>query len=214
MGLFFCAFLATLPVPVRGDDCFCTAPDGTCSADVSCAGGCWAVCGPPCSAGCSGSGSGPGGGARNPAKLSLLFSLEQEAITGEDLAKLLSEQSGLRFAYVSPGPLSLDISGIPYEDLLPVLARNGVVAVVHDDDLGSPKTLAEARFSFRADSAPASTVAEALAEISGGAVEFIPRSRDQQISVDLKRVSALDLVQIFSGMGRVRVTQSRYSGAQ
>jgi len=46
----------TLSPKVRGESCSCSAPDGSCSATVSCSGGCYAMCenNGGCIAACSG----------------------------------------------------------------------------------------------------------------------------------------------------------------
>src|SRR5258707_5962635 len=61
LGSILILFLGFAPShsasPLTFDDCSCTAPDGSCSASVTCKGGCTKFCGnnDNCSASCSGS---------------------------------------------------------------------------------------------------------------------------------------------------------------
>jgi hypothetical protein len=195
-----CALLATAGA-AWGGDCSCVSPDGSCSASVTCPSGCYATCGTLCEAGCT-SGRGPGGGAQSPTKPPLTLTLK--GATDEDLSATLSQQLGVTVAYVSPQALNLDLQEIGLEDLLHVLSKSGAVAILHAAP-PSQKVTSETRVSLRAVGAEASAIAEALDRVSGGAITFSPRNSEQPVSLDVKDVSAGDLVRILAGLGRARL---------
>ncbi len=197
--------LLALPGLVRAWDCSCTAPDGSCSAQVSCTNGCYATCGSTCMAGCSNS-RGPGGGPQSPSKNLAPISLEVESLGAEDLSAVLSKQLGARVAYASPQPLNLDIHGLGVEDVLNVLSKSGAVAILHSAGDAEPARIGPgAMLSLRANEVPGSAVAEVLSRVSGGAILFSPDDAQQTISLDLKELTAREVVRILSSLGQARL---------
>jgi len=131
--------------PALAHDCDCVAPDGSCSASVSCPDGCYAMCGSQgnCSSGCAE--GGPAGGPKHddpsPLRSPLAFSGQASAnlvtlnatdLTGQDVTDLLQDALGsdVRFLPVDPHQTySIDLIEFPADQLTRALAEFGVVAV-------------------------------------------------------------------------------------
>lgn len=127
-GLLFsltCLTLVTVPpTSVSADNCSCSAPDGSCSASVSCKGGCTKFCGNNnnCSAECSGAYSFYG----------TEVTFEFQNATYPQLVAELSRLSGKEIVFTPTKPDGLFNAGAKRAvlwDALKMLARNGTVLV-------------------------------------------------------------------------------------
>jgi len=137
-------------------DCSCSAPDRSCSASISCDGGCLAICGSggACTAKCS-STSGPGltpfikespalpGGAaegREPFISRALpksvgahrLNVDLRSAAAEEISFQLSVLAKLPIRFIpAPGgeTLSVHVKDFPLEELLSILAKRGAVVI-------------------------------------------------------------------------------------
>lgn len=132
--------------PALAYDCDCAAPDGSCSASVSCPNGCFALCGNQghCSSGCQNGGPAENGPRQeNPNPLGAtadLLSFNATDLTGEDLAGLLEDALGSDVRFLPVNPLetySLDVIELPPAQLARAMSEFGVVAVADSPKSGS-----------------------------------------------------------------------------
>src|SRR5215467_7980094 len=106
------------------DTCSCSAPDGSCSASVTCKGGCTKFCGNNnnCYAECSGAYSYYG----------MEVTFEVQNATYPQLVAELSRISGKDIVFTPPKPDTLFNAGAkraPLWDALKILANNGTVTI-------------------------------------------------------------------------------------
>jgi len=115
------------------NDCSCKAPDGSCSAGVSCPGGCIADCpnGGGCYAICKKGTSGGDDEAIGPI-LMMSVNLELRGGTNRQLTSEIARITGREFVFVPDNPndpVNLDVKDLPLWDVLEVLSRRGKVRI-------------------------------------------------------------------------------------
>jgi len=209
---------------VLASSCSCTAPDGSCSASITCSGGCIATCGTGgnCSAKCSSaSGGGTNGGRQQPAPLEgdptagamqgRLVNLDIQSANSRDISELLSAQLGLSVGFVNAGPedmLTVHAVDFPVDELIAWLRRFGSVAV-SDKPIAAPGAglgvPSDQRVTLQASDASAQTLVELLGEILGSEVRFTPRDPQLRISVDVKDASVGEVLEVLERYGTVEV---------
>jgi hypothetical protein len=117
------------------DNCSCNAKDGTCSANISCAGGCIAVCpggGNTCRATCSGGGGGSGYGEID---YMMAVSMQTDSDTNTVAAEL-ARITGRPVVFIPANgntPISLDVKRAALWDVLEILSASGKIEIGGDD---------------------------------------------------------------------------------
>lgn len=225
----FVLLMAVLVLLVGGQEvlassCSCTAPDGSCSASITCSGGCIAVCGTGgnCSAECSASGGGGTKGQRQlPAPLDddptagpdqgQLVNLDIQSATSLDISEVLSAQLDRPVAFVNAEPedvLTLHAVDFPVDELIDWLRRFGSVAV-SDKPVAAPGSglgvPSDHRVTLQASDASPQTLVELLGEILSSEVRFVPRDPELRISVDVKDASVGEVLELLERYGTVEV---------
>jgi hypothetical protein len=202
-----------LVLPTDVQACSCTAPDGSCSASVSCPGGCDAIFaeGGYCSAECVNEGGGPKPPPRpGPGSLSEApegkIRLSAARIPGSRLAQLLSETTRGRLAFLPTLPdqlISVELKDVPLDQLPEILSRVGSTAVRTEGATSPQAPEAESRISTQVESVRTGDVARLLAEASGGRVAFRPSDPDKRISLELRDFPMHSLKEILTPHGSV-----------
>lgn len=226
--LLFCgALLLVLVAPVSmAESCSCTAPDGSCSASVSCTGGCMAICGSGgnCSSSCSGGGGGKPEeehqGLRSaPGELRVAPGGQEERITvdaldlaAEDVSALLSNLSGREITFVpnlAGERLSITAKNFPVGQLISGVAEYG--AVGHQPLRVSAGHLGlDERVSLQAKKVTAEALVGMVESLSGGRAAFIPADPTAPISMEVKGVRLGELLASLTNFGQVVVDGQRF----
>lgn len=208
-----------LPGSAQAESCSCTAPDGSCSASISCSGGCLAICGSgqQCSAKCSGSTTDRTPLEPNPLQAPAadmrhylgerdepLVTLEIQDATGQEISSALREQFNLPVEFRLPEAgerLSIDASNMPLGEVLQALSSRGAVAAVTDAG-GAGARLSTLVSMQVQDFAPAE-VAHLLGDVLGATVAFTAVDGNARISLDVKNIPASEVLVLLSQYGQV-----------
>lgn len=216
----FASLLVAAP-SLQAESCSCTAPDGSCSASMTCTDGGIPTCsnGGDCSAQCSGGDSGPGEPFENNARYSPADSLRAGAISGEErrislgvrsatgseLSAILSERLGVKIEIVPRGEVlvALDVKDYPAQDLLAHLQTVGALGmIVPGSDRGPSAELAQRLNVSALDSTP-EELAVLLARLLDQPVEFQPAEPGRALTLDVKDASAYEVLRVLERFGTV-----------
>lgn len=123
--------IALLILTVSGsgtfESCSCGADDGSCSANVSCGGGCFALCpSDGCRAGCSGAGM----------DLMMQVSIQQTASNSTQLSSELARVTGQPIVFTpfnGDGAISFDVKRAVLWDVLDAMSQSGKVEIGGED---------------------------------------------------------------------------------
>lgn len=189
------------------DDCSCVAPDGSCSASISCSGGCTQFCGnnDNCRASCSGAHGFYGDEltfqmdngtyprlvaelarrsgkeiAFSPAKPSMVFNVGFKRATLWDALKLLSEQGTLR------------IDGQDFENLKRLRSS----------------LLSDEKFSFCVKNTPVNTFINDLIGLTGLPLRISSGSPKATINIKLENVTLSEILTAVANQTGTEITQA------
>lgn len=201
--------------PVLALSCSCTAPDGSCSASVTCSGGCGAICmsSSGCSAWCSGGGGGEspdqknltGGRGKGGPEHSKRISMELKEVSAAEFSQALSAYAGtvISFAPRIDGELlSVQIQNSTVGDVIAQLAKLGAVATSAAAATSSGVELSD-RVSLEAKGITVGTLAEMVEQLTGGRGSFMARSPHDQVNLEIKDSSVEDLLRQLAHFGAV-----------
>lgn len=130
VSLLIGLLLASTIVAAAFENCSCTANDGSCSASISCAGGCIAICpSGACRATCS------GGGGEAPPDFEMQVSMQQ-AGNSRQLSSELARITGQPVVFTPfrvDETINLDVKRAKLWDLLEMLSASGKIEIAGDD---------------------------------------------------------------------------------
>lgn len=204
--LLVVALLAAVPAAAANRSCSCDAPDGSCSASVSCSGNsCIAICS-------------PGGGCyaecfdyvTTPPQLELRkkpVSLEGRSLEAWRAQDALEQLTGLavRFSAAHAGDtVSFQAENLPASEVIEAFARVGAVAVFEaaPDEAGAWRTAA---VSMKLREASGADLRRILSEVLGREVGFWPASSEGTINLSARGVRGADLVAYLARLGELTV---------
>lgn len=225
--LMLFAVVAVAPAAL-GEDCSCTAPDGSCNASISCSAGCIAICGSggKCSASCSGGGGGgwtpeqPGAlratgeqqaapGDRNP--LSERVSLDVINISAEEVSALISNLAGREITFVPnvvDERFTIRSKNFTVGELISALAEHGAIG-----SLPRRAAFAEVRLNdpitVEAKGVTGATLAEMVAALTGGRVVLVPSDPESLLNLQVKNLRLGQLLEQLALFGEVTVDGRR-----
>ncbi|HVR97378.1 MAG TPA: hypothetical protein VMW27_12235 [Thermoanaerobaculia bacterium] len=219
--LFLCAGSLSLAWDAHAATCSCTAPDRSCSASITCSGGCSAVCGNRgvCSSSCSGGGglepyvdsltASPDFG-ETADKRNSLVSLDIEEATAQDVSATLTELAGKSVVWVpqqSDSTVSMQVKDFPLDALLTGLAKRGAVAVGGRAQEKRPASSRNPDLSrtvtIQALGADATLLSNLLGELLQGTVELRPRDSGLNVDLDVKEMPVGAVVRQLSRFGEI-----------
>lgn len=203
------------PASALAGTCSCTAPDGSCSARITCTAGCIASCGinGNCTSRCSG-----GGGEYDPLHPALrqdaparpgenLATFNIQDATDREIVQLLHEQFGLAIDFRLPDPeerLSIDAVDVSPRDLLQYLATRGLVTAGQRRPVGPPSL--DQVFSVQMEVVTPSEIAAMLSSMLRTPVQF-DAPHHETLSIDMKEATVGDLVSFLQTFGRVTLPE-------
>lgn len=217
-----------IPSTAWADSCSCRAPDGSCSASISCDGGCAAMCGigGACTAQCVGGGNGdpkplepllraPAEGmdlygttlSREAAEQ--LVHLDVQDASDQDISEVLQDLTGLVVEFRTNDPadrLSLNASGIRVRDLLKLLASRGAVAIRGHRAPWQPPledALRETNVTLSVQKISPGRVVSMLADILGAPMTFEPTVEDAVITLDVKNAPVGEVLSLLRQYGTI-----------
>lgn len=229
---FAVLFLVLTVSAAKAESCSCSAPDGSCSASISCSAGCVAICGSggSCTAQCSSSGPGhtpfikgastiPGRSAAGSEPLtsralpksvgSQLLNIDLRSATAEEISNQMSAAARIPIRFVpAPGEetLSLQLKGFPLDELLSALAKRGAVVIDGRDYERTPaKTRTggdDRRVTFEAHQVDATGLSQMLSGILGQEVE-VRVQPGARFDLQAKDISIDELLGYVSLVGEV-----------
>ena len=133
-GLFTCLLLLQLPLAAPFESCSCTADDRSCSASISCPGGCIAYCpSGACRATCSKPGT--AGGEIGPILMKPI-TLHSRKGSSEHVASELARITAMQVSFVPNDrreKFNLDAKDIPLWDVLETLSVSGELKIGGED---------------------------------------------------------------------------------
>ena len=207
------------PAPAFAHSCSCNAPDGSCSASVSCPGGCYAICGTggACGSGCSGGGGSgwnpesqgltrppKGGPPKDPATITL----SARDMTSTDLATVLGTHLNTAVTFVPANPAetySVDINNMPAEEFLTALAEFGAISTAD----GTPKKneeLSSAKVTLQVRDSTAGEVVAMLNQLMGRSGSKLKAGNpDEELSLDVQQMNLGTLVEGLAATTSIRV---------
>jgi hypothetical protein len=200
---FFCIGSLGLAWEAHASSCSCTAPDRSCTASITCSGGCSAICGS--GGNCSSSGE----SAVQQEKRNNLVSLSIEAGSAQEISATLTELSGVPVVWVprqADSTVSMQVQDYPMEALLAGLAKRGAVAVGgrSPETRPSSKAFDPSRVvTVQAFGADAATLSSLLGEILQGPVELTARDPRLTVNLDLKEMPVSAVVRQLSRFGEL-----------
>jgi hypothetical protein len=209
-----------------GEDCSCSAPDGSCTASISCTGGCIAICGSGgnCSSSCSGEGSRPkqeNQGLRTapvplratpaaPGEEAPRASLEAIDVGAQEVSTMLSNLAGRQITFVPNligERLSITAKNVPVDEIIAAVTRYGAVGHQPGRVEGVDVALDEL-VSLQAKNVTADALAGMVEALSGGRAVFAPADPDTRISMEVKSVRLGDLLSHLIAFGEITLDGS------
>lgn len=205
----------SLTPAAHADGCSCSAPDGSCSASVSCEGGCYSYCDTgACDAQCTS--AGPNNGPRHqtltygpqelrsgPAfagpsvgeVLSRTVTVQMDGALPEIVAPYFAADLGAQFAFIATDQdnlVNLDVKGFPVDQLVRVLGKRGGAALASGGQLYLSATgIGSEQFS------------ELLSNVLGMPVEFAPARSGQPVNLEVKGAGVEDFLRFLAKRGTV-----------
>lgn len=223
--VILCALLFSFPgLQLAATEVYsCEAPDGVCSASATCEAGGYAVCaqGGPCQAGCITQGQPigqtyfqtPGATAGHPELNGTVISLGLDMADGTEVSRALSAALGTEVEFLPKqenGLLNLSLHEVPVPQLIEILSRSGEVRVA-----GAPYEAADAL----RQAALQRPLALSMADVPVAQIEALLTStigvpvrldlQTEQLTMNLKGVSGLQLLRILARYGTVEVDGHR-----
>jgi hypothetical protein len=220
--------LAVIAPAAQGEDCSCVAPDGSCSASISCAGGCLAICGSggKCSAKCNGGGGG-GWTPENPGlraapgeqgaalgdndPLAERVSLDVINIPADEVSALVSNLASRDITFVPRKigeTFSIQAKDVTVGRLIAGLAEHGAIgslprrAVFSEARLNDPITV-------QAKGVTGATFADMVATLTGGRVLLVPSEPAALVSLEVKNLRLSELLEQLVLFGEVSLDGRR-----
>jgi hypothetical protein len=179
--------------PVMVETCSCSAPDGSCSASVTCSGGCTKTCGnnDNCSASCSGSFE----------FLGMEVNLEMQNSTYPQLVAALARLSGkdLKFSpKKSDMVFNVGFKRATLWDALKVLSDQGTVQIAGHDFEKLKRLrrslLSGEKFSFCVKSTPVNTFVNDMASLTGLPLRIAAGRPTATVNVKLEDVALSEML--------------------
>lgn len=229
----FAVLLLVLTVSaVKAESCSCNAPDGSCSASISCSGGCVAICGSggSCTAQCSSSGPGHTPFQRGTLELpepaaerskpftsrvlpkavgAQLLNMDLRSAAADEISSQLSVLAKIPIRFIpAPGEetLSVQLKGFPLDELLSALAKRGAVIIDGQNYERAPaKTRTgevDRRVTFEAHQVDAAGLSQMLSGILGREVEVRVQS-GTRFDLQAKDISIDELLRYVGLVGEV-----------
>lgn len=190
------------------EDCSCTAPDGSCSASVSCQGGCTRYCGnnDNCSASCS--------GAHEFLLMEVTF--EMQNANYSQLVARLARISGkdINFSPRKPNtPFNVGFKRATFWDALRVLSEQGTVQVAGQDfekiERLRRSLLNGEKFSFCVKNTPVRTFVNDLAGLTGLPLRLAAGRPTALVNVQLQDVALQDMLIAVSAQTDTKIIEER-----
>jgi hypothetical protein len=188
-----------LSIPVRtglAETCSCTASDGSCSASITCPGGCIAVCpdGGRCHAGCSGK------GGIMPVLIERV-SLRMRDSSSKQLSEELGRITGQEIVLSPYNPKetqTFDFKDALLWDVLEALSEHGKVEI-GGEDFGKLLRIRQAflsgeKMSICIRRTSVRNIVEHLASLSGSSLYTTSGNVDTLVTLSLKDVTLEDIV--------------------
>jgi hypothetical protein len=196
LALAFAFTPSAYPTFVR-ESCSCSAPDGSCSASVTCTGGCTKFCGnnDNCSASCSG----------HYGFLDTEVTLEMQNATYSQFVTELAHTSGKDITFTPTIPNMRFNAGFKRAtlwDALRLLSDQGTVQVA-GQDFEKLKRLRRSlltgeKFSFCVTNTPVNTFVNDLAGLTGLSLRITAGRPTATVNVKLQEVALSDMIRAVS----------------
>ncbi|HKS27317.1 MAG TPA: hypothetical protein VJS44_05830 [Pyrinomonadaceae bacterium] len=186
------------------EDCSCTSADGSCSASVSCPGGCIAFCpSKGCFARCSGA---------TTAYYNERVSLQSKGGSSKQVSADLARATGKAISITPDNPdetYTFDFKKAVLWDVLEALSANGKVEVAGEDFeklLRIRKALLTSeRMSVCIHKASVRNIVDQLAALTGLPLRATSGNIDTQVTLSLKDVTLYDIVAQISEQASVQI---------
>jgi hypothetical protein len=196
------------------EDCSCTAPDNSCSASISCKGGCEQWCGPggDCLAQCSGS----------LQLLGMETTLQMRNAKYPQLVSELARFSGSDLAFIAEKPdsvFSVDYKKAVLWDVLDMLSDRGTVQIA-GQDFAKLKRLRKvlvsgSRLSLCVRNTPVNTFVNDMASLTGLSLRIVDGRPMTPVTVNLHDVTLDDvLIKVSEQTGTKIVEEGADPGAR
>lgn len=195
------------------DNCSCNANDGSCSASVSCPGGCIADCpSGGCYATCKKGTSGGDDGAIAPI-LMMPINLELRGRSNKQLTSEIARITGREFVFVPDNPndpVNLDVKDLPLWDVLEVLSRRGKVRI-GGHDFATLQIVRKAlvngeRMAVCINNVSVRGVVEEFAGMSGLPIRVTSGDAEAVVTLSVKEVTLEELLAQVSSKTGVGIT--------
>jgi hypothetical protein len=205
--------LNTLSAPVF-NNCSCNATDGSCSASVSCPGGCIADCpSGGCYATCKKGTNGEGGGGDIAPILMMPINLELHGGGNRQLASEIARITGREFVFLPDNPnepVNLDVKDLPLWDVLEVLSRRGKVRIGGHDfstlQIVRKALVNSERMSVCINNVSVQGVVEEFAGMSGLPIRVTSGDAESLVTLSVKGVTLEELLAQVSSQTGVGIT--------
>lgn len=198
-----------------GEDCSCTAPDGSCNASISCTGGCAAICGEGgnCSAYCSGAGSKQifnetplrtGPAPATPSGDRGRVTVEVSNLSPAEVSALLSDltKRETSFAPNKPGErISISATDFPLHELLQRLGEYGAIGTVPRGILDQAEV--GDRVSLHATKVTGRALEGIVQSLSSGRASFEATRPTGLVSLQIKNMPLQELLEQLTVFGKV-----------
>lgn len=205
------------PVAATFEDCSCSAADGSCSASVSCPGGCIAVCpSGGCSAKCTKTGGGPGGLSDEDGELFSLampVTMQHVGSSGKQIASDLSRITGQPVVfspYRADDPISLDVKKAELWDVLDALSMSGKIQIGGDDfsKLQSIRSalVAGEKVTVCIHGATVQHVVAEFASLSGRKIKLTSGDPKAIVNVTVKDITFEGLIALIASQSGVEIS--------
>lgn len=176
---------------VEATTCGCSG--AACSTSSTCADGCWAVCG---SGGCA------SGCAENQIATAAV-NLSLKGVAAEDVAALISQQIGARFAFIPSDPrdpITVELKDVYAPQLVKVFGAFGGAGLARPVEGKHGKAVV---LTLRAKNITTGELARMLADLAGDELSFTPANPEERVALEVKDVSARDLKKALTAYGKI-----------
>lgn len=186
------SLLAVTPSAVGATTCGCSG--AACSTSSTCADGCWAVCG---SGGCA------SGCAENQIA-GAAVNLTLKGAPPSDVAQLVSQQIGARFAFIPSNPsepMTIELKDVSASQLVKVFGAFGGAGLARPRE--GKQGGKQLEVSLRAKNISTAELAQLLTDLAGEEVSFHPADPSERVSLEMKDLSTRDLKKALAGYGKI-----------
>lgn len=192
------------------DSCTCIADDGSCSASVTCPGGCLAYC--PSRA-CRSQCLGGGGGKPQEPIYSMRVNLQLNKSNGKQIASELGRITAREVVFVptnADATFSFDVKDAPLWNLLEMLSQDGSVRI-GGEDFAQLQMIRRAlttgeRMSVCIQNVPVKSLVKNLAELSGLNIRITSGDPKTLVSLSAREVTLDDIVAQVTAQTGVQVS--------